>query len=148
MKRVAVYLRKGALLISPMSQTTDGVWIAENTCLQLDVAASVAEKGVAVQRALEQSREMVPHPKHASEWMQLTRALLESAGVRTWETFVKSTTSVDVDESDVELTFTPMRNNGPADGFVELQGNVLRVSRRSRAEAVGHALNQALALAE
>lgn len=142
--KVIVYLRSGSFYIGPLSETTAGAWIPVEPCMRLRVSCTDAELGEAVVAALPWSRKQVPHP---TDWKNLPDPLLDAAKLRSWATFSKGALSVDVQESDGQLTLTPLKNLGPREGFVGADAGELVVSTREGATEIGRELRRAFALA-
>src|SRR5215475_1696620 len=95
MKRAAVFLRKKQFFVHAFSQTTDGVWIVWAPCLAVPQSGSDEDLGRAICAALEGSRAQVPHP---TQWNGILKPLLDLAGVKSWTTFAKDATYVEVEE--------------------------------------------------
>ncbi|MEU4423581.1 hypothetical protein AB0F81_23380 [Actinoplanes sp. NPDC024001] len=115
-----VYRRGKLILIDAMSRTVDGFWISSPPYLVLDVTASPEEVGAALAQALAGSRQGVPNPpvRNAPSPIQ---PLLELAGVKSWNTFVKGASLVLVEQEKRSVVFKPHRNRGARQGFEEFQ---------------------------
>jgi hypothetical protein len=54
------------------------------------------------------------------EWSKLLELVLKAAGVKSWDTFVRSAKDVIVRFETNRVVFIPTKNLGPRDGFVAL----------------------------
>ena len=129
------------LIVHPSSQTTAGVWIAQEPLLVLDVDAPSSEKGRALRDSLAASVSNVPHPR---SWAHHFDRFLEVADVKNWRAFVKNTRSVGVEDDGVSLILTPSRNQGARDGFTELLDRARQLPADASDEELGKALDAAL----
>jgi len=80
------------------------------------------------------------------EWSKLLELVLKAAGVKSWDTFVRSAKDVIVRFETNRVVFIPTKNLGPRDGFVALPERE-RSSAPTAAE-VGSALPAAFEDAE
>jgi hypothetical protein len=112
-KRANVYHRKGRYFVHASSRTTDGVWIVWEPSFSVHEDDGAAQLGLAIVAALDGSQSGVPHP---SDWRGVLSPLLALSGVKSWATFRKSATCVEVEEEGVRVGLVPARNLG-ADGF-------------------------------
>src|SRR5262249_24694542 len=100
-------------------------------------------KGEAIAKALDLSRELVPHPPPSAN---LVAPLLEEAGVKSWPTFMKKAQFITMEENQHRLKLTPSRNLGPKAGFEPIEQEAIEISVSSPFEEVGAALEKAIAL--
>jgi hypothetical protein len=114
MKRATVYHRKSQFFVHASCRTTAGVWIFGLPFVALEQSCNDASLGDAVCAALAGSRHGIPHPL---TWTGLLTPLLDAAGVRTWNTFAKSASCVEIEEQDGHISVVPTRNLGPEEGF-------------------------------
>jgi len=142
LKRAIAYRRKKNVIVHPSSQTTDGVWIVSEPCLVLDMSCSDREIGKAVAEALECSRTGVPHP---IEWKGIVVPLLRAAGVKSWTTFAKNTTSVEVEADGNALVLVPTKNLGTIEGFEPDLSGRKKLDRSADDETTGKEVRQLLA---
>jgi hypothetical protein len=141
MKLATIYERKGKVYVHSSSRTTAGIWIINAPVLAVD-ASDMAGVGSAVRRCLAASREGVPHPQ---SFERLFDPVLILAGVKSFNTFVKSAKCVEAEaRDDASLTLTPTRNEGVDGGFAPLP-NTTEAGLDSD-EAVGAAVTVALSL--
>jgi hypothetical protein len=82
-------------------------------------ANDVSGLGEATLEALQHSKEAIPHPA-PEEWSKLFEPVLKVAGVRSWNTFIRSAKDVSVRFETNRVVFIPTRNLGPKDGFAPL----------------------------
>lgn len=145
MKDAIVYRRNDGWYLHSSSQTTDGVWIATQPFLKLPPDADLSAIGEAVMRAIDASRQSVPHP---AAWNGLFQPMLQLAGAKSWATFVKGSMCLRFEADDCVLLVTPTKNLGPKEGHLPLSDKVLRLPRGSTDEGVGAAVQEAIALCE
>lgn len=139
MKRATLYERKGKVFVHSSSRTTAGVWIINAPVLAVDVQ-DLKGIGDAVRKCLAASREGVQHPQ---SFTKLFDPVLSLAGVKSFNTFVKSAKCVEAEaRTDASLTLIPTRNEGADGGFAPLP-NTAEAALDSD-EAVGAAVAAAL----
>jgi hypothetical protein len=115
--------------------TTAGLWIASPPFLSsTDDASPIGE---CVARSLTASTEGIPHP---TEWNNLFRPILELAGVKSWNSFVKGALLVGIESDSDQITLTPHRTLGARDGFEPIQKYELRLSVTVTTKVLGEAL--------
>jgi hypothetical protein len=114
MKRATVYHRKGKFFAHASSQTTAGVWILSEPCLALDDTCTDHELGSALLGALAGSENAVAHPQ---SWKGLLDPLLTQAGVKSWGTFSKTATCLEVEADAGHIALIPTLNLGVDAGF-------------------------------
>lgn len=142
MKAATIYERGGKVYIHSSSKTTAGVWVINAPVLTVK-KEDVGELGRSIRRCLDASSEGVPHPK---SFTNLFDPVLALAGVKSFNTFVKSAKCVEVEMAGETATLIPTRNEGAEDGFVPLPGNTQAAVDTD--EALGSAAVAALAMAE
>src|SRR5688500_11203135 len=103
MKLALVFSRQGSMYVQAHSKTTAGVWIFEGGCTKVhpEEPKLVSE----IKAALDRSREGVPHPNFRDT--DLTKAILDAAGVKTWGTFAKGTKAIEVALGQEGFVLTP-----------------------------------------
>lgn len=141
-----VYARREWLLVTAMSRTVDGFWVACPPYLRLDRRTATPEEvGAAVETALEGSRDMVATP----DWSGPSplQPLFELAKVRSWSTFVRGARLVGVEQEGEAVRVTPQRNEGAREGFSELE-LLVRVMARGEAGDLGRQVLASLEKAE
>ena len=116
MKRATVYFRKKMYLVSPSSKTTDGVWLLVEPCIAVPEASSNEELERAIRVSLDRSRTDIPHPRI---WERRREPLLELAGVKSWSTFSKGASCLDVEDEGYRIVLVPTKNLGSTKGFVD-----------------------------
>jgi hypothetical protein len=114
MRRATIYRRKKQFLVHTSSRTTAGVWILSQPCVAISDASDDREFGQAIRLALAGSKTDVPHPQ---TWKGLLDPLLVLAQVKTWNTFSKQASCVEVEQEDSRIIVIPTKNLGPEEGF-------------------------------
>lgn len=114
LRKATAYKRRARLVVHASSRTTDGVWVLDEPCIGLDVHCEDEELGAAARQALASSRDGVPHP---SNWSGVLQPLLAAAGVRSWNTFAKSASCIELEDRDGALFLFPTANLGATEGF-------------------------------
>jgi hypothetical protein len=132
MKRASAYQRKGYIVLFAVSDTTAGVGIAAAPVLRVE-ADNVPELGRAVLAVLEGSRSNVPHPSRDG-WREVAAPVLKMAGVKSWNTFAKAAKNVDIRFDTNRVSFIPIKNLGPKNGFVVLPTEKVRTSAPTETE--------------
>lgn len=116
-------------LVTTMSRTREGFWVADGTPARLAASASPGELGAAVRAALDASREGIDKPPRDSSPAQ---PLLNMLGLADYGTFMRRAQQVEVyaeDTTDGEtIEITPQRNAGPREGFEPLDDLTLRIT--------------------
>ncbi|KPL66750.1 hypothetical protein SZ64_00710 [Erythrobacter sp. SG61-1L] len=141
MKAATIYERGGKIYVHSSSKTTAGIWVINDPVMIVE-KDDVEELGLSVRRCLDASREGVPHPK---SFANLFDPVLALAGVKSFNTFVKSAKCVEVEMVGETATLIPTRNEGAEDGFVPLFGKAQAAVDTNK--AVGSAAVAALAIA-
>src|SRR5262249_11051520 len=114
MKAATVYKRGNYIYIHASSKTTAGVWIATAPFVQVESGASPFDLGRRVLDPLRGSQTQVPHP---TKWSGLLAPLLEQAGVKSWETFIRTAQCLNLEAAEDRLKLIPNRNLGTSEGF-------------------------------
>jgi len=142
MKSATIYERGARLFIHSSSKTTAGLWIISPPVLIASKEDS-DEVGRSIKLCLEASIQDVPHP---TSFKNLFDPVLELAGVKSFNTFLKSAKCVEVEMVGKTTNLIPTRNGGTKEGFVPLPGKAQMAD--GTVEALGSAAVAALALAE
>ena len=145
MKTGTAYKRNDGWYFHAFSKTTDGVYVATQPYIKLDIDAHADALGQAVLDALAWSIEQVPHPT-PKEGEKLFDPVLNLAGVKTWAAFSRDATSADFRSDDQWLTLEPWKNAGAKAGFVPIAGTAVRIPIDSSTTDIGEALKDAMAL--
>lgn len=143
MKRATLYERNGKVFVHSSSRTTAGVWIINSPVLAIDVQ-DLAGIGGALRKCLAASREGVQHPQSFS---RLFDPVLILAGVKSFNTFVKSAKCVEAEAGDDgSLTLIPTRNEGADMGFAPLPSTAEQIPDSD--EAIGASIAAAFSLSK
>ena len=145
MKAAAVYKRANRIYLHASSKTTAGVWIATPPFIQVDSGSSPSDLGKSVMDALGGSQALVPHP---TKWSGLLAPLLEQAGVKSWETFMRKSQCLNLEATEDRLKLIPNRNLGTTEGFEPMLDKAIDVPLTSSPDQTGTALTDALALCQ
>jgi hypothetical protein len=137
MKHASLYLTESEWVLTSMSQTTAGVWIANGVIHRLAAACADLELGSALLESLEASVIGAPHPANLSAHQREFRAKL---GVLSFERFVDQSRMLAVHGVHETILLTPHRNRGHRLGFEPL-ANKLTVPAAA-ALALGRAVRQ------
>lgn len=135
MQSAKAYLRNGNWLFHSDCKSTAGVWIASSPFLCSDDCPLTL--GSCVTQTLNSSTEGVPHP---TQWNNLFRPILELAGEKSWNTFVKGAVLIGIESEGNKITLTPHRTLGPKEGFDPIQEKAVTLSVASSVEELGTAL--------
>jgi CDI immunity protein len=135
-----------AWYISAASQTTTGIWIGNEPQFKLPVALTSESLGLAIEKALDASGKVIPHP---AEWTkEIYQPMLDLAGVESWRKFAAGTASLLVTADETSITIEPCKNDGPKDGYSFLPHKNFSIPLDSTAEAIGNAVMQGITLCE
>jgi hypothetical protein len=116
MQAATAYKRGSQIFVHSSSRTTAGVWLLSEPVAA--VAMDDAEElGRRIRDALDASKDQVPHPK---SWKNLFDPVLHLAGVKSWNTFVKSAKCVEIEAANGVVRLIPTQNLGADDGFSPL----------------------------
>jgi hypothetical protein len=124
MNLCGIYRRRDAFFLRSYSMTVDGVWTASEPCVKLAADCSDRELGAAVRAALAASEQGIsrPDPRLAGERM---RPMLQAAGVKSYSTFAKGATSVDVEQDAEGVRVVSSANLGSRGGFQRIDDGVV-----------------------
>lgn len=142
MKAATIYGRGSKIYVHSLSKTTAGLWIINTPVISVD-GGDFRALGRSLQKCLEASSECIPHPKSFTD---LFEPMLDLAGVKSFNTFVKSAKCVEIELNGEMATLIPTRNEGADDGFAPLPEKTQVAS--SEGDSLGLAAIAALALAE
>lgn len=142
MKAATIYERVGKIYVHSSSKTIAGIWVINAPALMVE-AGDARELGRSLQECLAASNEGVPQPR---SFANLFDPVLSLAGVKSFNTFVKSAKCVEVELDGETATLIPTRNEGGEDGFAPLPGKAQVVAGGD--DGMGLAAIAALALAE
>lgn len=142
MKAATVYKKVNRVYIHALSKTEAGVWIATSPFLYADARTSPYHLGQLVMEAFGGSQEQVPHPRN---WGNLLSPLLEQAGVKTWNTFMRKAQCLNLEATEDRLKIIPNRNLGTTEGFEPILEKTIELSLSSTVNQIGTVLLEALA---
>jgi hypothetical protein len=137
MKQVSLYLTEAEWVLTSMSRTTMGVWVANLVIHRLAAACADVELGAALLESLEASALGIAHPASLPAHH---RELREKLGVMSLERFLDRSRMLAVHRSGEAILMTPHRNRGHRHGFEPL-ANKLTV-QPGDAGALGEAVRQ------
>ncbi|GAB4514706.1 MAG: hypothetical protein Tsb0020_33250 [Haliangiales bacterium] len=140
MKAARVYKRQGQLLVGTLSQTDMGLWISDAAYARLPADAQDEDIAAAVDHALSCSQQQVPHP---TDFRGATTLMLQSAGVKSWRTFIRGAQLVSIRAESGRQLMIPTVNRGPRDGFGFLEESAVTISWPAAPAQFGAALRQA-----
>jgi hypothetical protein len=147
MKRLAyIFERKGTLFGNPWCFTDDGMVIGSPEFEAVALPATPEAVGRLVEWSLANSRTDVRRPSSRSQWDEVTRPLLNAAGVKTWAGFARYARAVSID-LDETLLFTPMARD-ERNAHYPLRDLVTRLAMPASVEQIGEAALAALSHAE
>ncbi len=142
----SVYRIGDRLIVHSMDRATSGVWITGTFVAALSAASPATGLGAAVEQALAESRDGVPHPQDGKA---VGRLVLDAAGQKSWRALQKRAVLVEVWKDSASIRIVPTRNGGTAGddrGFHELPDREAvfehDTSRIEIAEAVAAALDE------
>jgi hypothetical protein len=124
MEIVSICRLRDRMLIYPNLKTTDGVYLASEPYVTLELSSSARSIGVAVLGALADAAAVIPHPK---SWSDVAAARLAAAGVKSERQFQLSSALVEVTRRNGTLEVSPTSNggaSGPDKGFHRLEAGV------------------------
>lgn len=117
MRRATAFWRAGKYFVHASSRTTDGLWILCEPVFAISENEDAATLGRKLAAALGGSRLDVPAPS----WKGLLTPLLTLSGVKSWTTFSKNASCVEVEEEGGRVALMPTRNLGPKEGFARIR---------------------------
>jgi hypothetical protein len=96
-----------------MNKTTTGLWLCTDDIVRLEGEPTADQIGDCLLKSMARTQIEVPHPsfKGGSGW--LVQPLVKAAKRRSYRSFVRDTTLVDVQRDDDVITISPTRNDGP-----------------------------------
>jgi hypothetical protein len=124
-KLAAAYLRSGKIFLHPESRTIKGFWITSEPILVTN--ENDQGLGEKLLQILAKSIQNVPDPEvrgTASRSWNGAQALIQAAGVRSYEAFADSAKCVGILFDDKEVVFTPTLNGGPRRRFLNLKKKI------------------------
>jgi hypothetical protein len=145
MKAATIYKRANMLFFHASSKTTAGVWIATPPFLCLELQPDLSPIGKAVVEALGSSQTDVPHPV---KWSGILAPLLEQAGVKSWETFMRKADCLNLEATSDSLKVIPNKNLGTTEGFEPILGKAVELNLASSIEQIGTAISAGFTLCE
>jgi hypothetical protein len=117
MQIVAVYRRRGRLIMSALSKTVAGFWIQSGPFLSVPENASEQEVVRALMTAFEGSKSGVDGP---TDWKEFQKNYLKNVGAKSMKDLHTDTTSCGAEKEGNQIKFTPSQNLGPKEGFAPL----------------------------
>jgi hypothetical protein len=146
MKMATAYQRGAIFVIHALSRTTDGVWIATQPFIRLPEDCSSDELSGAVQAALDRSKDRVRHPDQ-DQWKKVLEPLLNAAGVKSWRTFVRGSTSVEIESDATGLALIPTNNLRGREGYEAIDTERITVPLNATSDTIGLRLREAFSRA-
>jgi hypothetical protein len=140
MKHASVYRHKSQWLLTSMSRTTAGVWIANFVIHWLAVDCPDDELGTTLLASLEASELDVAHP---ASWPLFHRQLREKLALPMYDLFMARAQLMTVELSESAVVMTPHRNRGLRGGFEPLAQKTALSPRE--APELGAAMRQCIA---
>jgi hypothetical protein len=111
---VAIYRRKGSLIMSALSKTVAGFWIQAGPFLSVPEDAGEEEVVPALMKALEGSKSGVDGP---TDWKEFQKNYLKNVGAKSMKDLHTDTISCGAEKEGNQIKFTPSQNLGPKEGF-------------------------------
>jgi hypothetical protein len=143
----SVYLRDGLLLFFPTHVADTELLVDDPECEALPETATPREKGELLLRTVAKCRRDVPAPPPDRD-DALPPWVLERAGARRWQDYMKGARVCDVEEGGRQFAFTPMGPvRGSRYGFEPVEGAGRNLLTWTDPGEVGLALEAALARA-
>lgn len=118
MHHATAYQRGDSFYLHSESQTTSGVWIAVRPFIRLPRRVSAEELGAAVEETLAASQLGVTHP---TDWDTVEYPLPTLAGVKSWATFMRTASCVNIKEMNGYVEMRPSKNIGPKEGYEPME---------------------------
>jgi len=140
-QKASVYRRGTTLFLVTASQSEGryGLWIESGPHFTRAVTAGADAIGDGLAKALEASRTGVPYP---ADPQSLAVPLIEAAGVKTWNAFVKGTELYHVERGATGVQITP--TSPERGGFTRRTDAVIHLSKTSTAFDLGEGLLRAM----
>lgn len=142
---VSVYRRSEKIIITPSSQTTDGVWTQVEPSSLVESMDDELHIGKVLIDALGLSQQGFPHP---TDWSKVPEPTLDAAGIGSWRTFMRGSISCTVDRVEGRIGFKPHRNLGVKEGYEPIPSRNFQLVDGSQPNEIGAALLRALELCE
>jgi hypothetical protein len=117
MKHTAIYRTGSEWVLTSMSRTTAGVWVANFVIHRLIANCTGEELGDAALQSLEASALDVPHP---ANWPEHHRRYRQSLGVVNYDRFLAGCRMLAAHRVEAVVVLTPHRNRGANRGFEPL----------------------------
>jgi hypothetical protein len=117
MKHTAMYRTDSEWVLTSMSRTTAGVWIANFVIHRVAGNGGDEELGSAALQSLEASALDVPHP---ASWPEHHRRYRQSLGVVNYDRFIAGCRLLAAHLVNSVVVLTPHRNRGAKSGFEPL----------------------------
>ncbi len=121
MQHTSLYLIADGWVLTSMSRTRAGVWVANLVVHRLDTDCADADLGSAVLESLEASELDVPHPESLP---MHHRQLRDKLGVMSYESFLARAGLLAVHRRQSAVILTAHRNRGTQFGFEPLPGKL------------------------
>jgi hypothetical protein len=137
MKHASMYLTQTEWILTSMSQTTAGVWVANLVIHRLATACLDEELGGALLESLAASALGVPHPNSLPGHQRQFR---EKLGVLSFERFMDRSHMLAVHCAGQTTILTPHRNRGHRYGYEPLSNKV--TIEATDAQTLGKAIRQ------
>jgi hypothetical protein len=143
MKHASVYLTTSQWLLTSMSRTRAGVWVANFVVHRLTADCGDDELGTTLLASLEASQLDVAHPE---SWTLFHRQLREAINLPGHDLVMARARLVNVELFDSALVLTPHRNRGLKAGFEPLSNK--QTVALAEAPALGEAIRLCVALCQ
>lgn len=108
-------------VITSMSQTTFGVWIANSAVQRRPKECADTDLGEAILGSLNESQTGVPHP---TDWKALRLSYVKNLGIKSVDKFELKCRLVGVLRRGALITLTPNKNGGARSGFTPLTPSI------------------------
>lgn len=136
----AYRINNNSLLIYPESRTTNGLWIATEPYLFLDLPAEYKIIGESISHSLDSSVQNLPVPH---DYRQLSKKIAQAAKITSYRKLVQSSMYCQVIEEQGGISIIPTHNGGTkgdTKGFHSRPENKIVVERDKNTELIGAAL--------
>jgi hypothetical protein len=137
MQHAAMYLTQSEWVLTSMSRTRAGVWVANFVIHRLAAACPDEELGAALCESLGASQTEVEHP---ASWPLYHREFREKLGVLSFERFISRSRMLAVHSVAETVVLTPHRNRGHRHGYEPLAAKL--TVQAADAQALGQAVRQ------
>jgi hypothetical protein len=129
------------IVISALSRTIAGAWIASEPAIAIPLDASAAALGAYVLDALAASRPAVPHPV---DWKARDEVLLRAAGETSMVRFSRGARALSATRSGEVLTLHPTKRGAKRGTYLPAREREVAIPADADAEALGIAVRRAL----